>query len=152
MSWLNLTYEQAIKLNEDIDKIHNPYYWTFLAVIGVMFLLESFLPVKSKFESGFDKYFTFFKWGVIIFFTLIALSQGLTGGCVVQIPQNWIAKTYLNREYWYPYGPVFRELLPERYWFVLQIGYFLGSIYALWRAIEFYKKRVMIPLKAEVKQ
>jgi Na+-translocating ferredoxin:NAD+ oxidoreductase RnfD subunit len=149
MGWLNLTYDQAVKINEDIDKIHNPYYWSFLAVIGGIFLLDSFLPEKQHFESKFDKYFTFFKWSIIVFFTLIALSQGLTGGCVVQIPQNWIAQHYLNRDYWYPYGPVFRELLPQQYWFILQISYFLGSLFTLWRARVFYKKRMIMPLENE---
>jgi hypothetical protein len=150
MTWLNLTVEQATQINESIDKVHNPYYWTFIAIVGVVFLFDSFLPIKSKFESDFDRVFSYFKFYTIIFFTLIALSQGLSGGCIIQIPQNWIAQTYLDRPYWYPYGPVFRELLPEQYWFVLVLGYFFGSLFAAFRAYRFWQKRILAPAKTHV--
>ncbi|MEM1312131.1 MAG: hypothetical protein AAGF07_01570 [Patescibacteria group bacterium] len=145
MSWLNLTTEQAIQINETIDKYHDPYYWTVVAVVAFVFLIDSYLPRKRIFESKLDKILSYVKLITLIFLSLITLSQGLTGGCFIQIPQNWIAQNYLDRPYWYPYGLVFREMIPEKYWIVLRIFYFFGSIFVAYRTYLFWQKRVLSP-------
>ncbi len=142
MSWLNLTYEQAESINRTIDKYHDPYYWTFGAIVASFFLLESFLPRRDHFESRFDRYYTHFKLSLIIFFTSIAISQGILGGCFIQIPQNWIARHYLNRPYWYPYGVVFRENFPENQWWLLRLIYLVVGIGIVYLAYKFWTKRV----------
>ena len=142
-----MTPELALEINQFIDRIHSPYYWSFFAVIAIIYLLEVFLPEKKYLESGFDRWLTYFKISIVGLFALVAISQGVTGGCVIQIPQNWLARNYLGMEYWHPYGLVFREYLDPQYWIFLRIFYLLGSFLTLFVTWKFWKKRVYTPLK-----
>jgi len=145
MSFINISYQQAESINQTIDRFHEPYYWSGFGLLAFLFILEIFLPEKKYFKSAFDKYFTYFRFSIIILMTLVALSQGLAGGCVLQIPQNWLAQNYLGREYWYPYGLVFREHFPEKFWPILHFTYFVASLITPYFAYQYYQKRIKKP-------
>lgn len=145
MAFINLSYQQAESINQTIDRFHEPYYWSIFGVFALLFALEIFLPEKRRFSSQFDRYFTYFRFSIIILITLVALSQGLAGGCVLQIPQNWLAQNYLGREYWYPYGLVFREHVPQQFWPLLHFTYFLASLITPYFAFQYYQKRIKKP-------
>lgn len=133
--------ELALNINRLIDRVHSPYYWAFPSVLAVFSALEVFLPAKAYYLNRFDKYLTYCKFALIIFFTLIATSQGFTGGCVLHLLQNWLAQNYLHMEYWNaPYGPVYREYVPRDWEWVLRVSYFLGAWLSLAAAWQYYKK------------
>ncbi len=143
---MNLSYDQALAINNLIDRLHSPDYWAIPVSLGLFATLEIFLPAKEDYLSQFDKYFTYIKFTLIVFFMLVATSQGFTGGCVIHIVQNWLAHTYLGQEYWNtPYGIVYREYLPEGYVWVLQLIYFTGGAISLIGAWQYYKKFIRIP-------
>lgn len=145
-----MTYELALDINNFIDRVHSPYYWAFPSILAVFALLDLFLPAKLVYLNTFDRYFTHFKFALIIFFTLVATSQGLTGGCILHLPQNWLAENYLNMDYWNtPYGLVYREYVPQRFEWALRLVYFLGgmiSVLATWKYyIKFVKNTRLSP-------
>ncbi len=139
-----LNKEKALEIIYFIDKYHDPRYWIIFGVLSAIFLLEIFLPKKIQFENNFDKVFTYFKVSILFFVGLILFSQGFLGGCVIQIPQNWLAQKFLDRPYWYPYGLVYRENLPESFWPMLRIIYILFSILYYLVFYIFLDKRVWL--------
>jgi hypothetical protein len=139
---MNLTIEQAEAINTFVDKTHT--FFPALSILAIIALIESYLPYKQRYESRLDKIITQCKFGLIIFFCLIALSQGILGGCFIHIPQNWFNETYLGVKNAVPFGLFGRQYIPEQYWILLRIGYFFGSLFAVYRAWEFYKRRVNI--------
>lgn len=145
MSWLQLTPQQAIEINQTIDRFHEPYQWAAMALLAMFFSLEIFLPTKQHFESKFDIFYSQVKWYFILLMTAVALSQGITGGCVLQIPQNYLASEFLNRPYWYPYGVVFRENFPPSFEPFLRIFYFAFSLVTPYVANKFWNKRLRLP-------
>lgn len=145
MSIINLTYHQAESINQTIDRYHQPSQWVTLGVMAGFFALEVFLPTKEVFESKFDRYYSYVKFGIIVLMTSVALSQGITGGCVVQIPQNWLARTYMGKEYWYPFGVVFRENFPTWFEPYLRLIYFVFSLITPYTVWIYWKKRIKIP-------
>lgn len=138
---MNISYEQALTINNFIDRIHSAEYWAFPSMLGAFAMLEIFLPAKDFYLNQFDRYYTYLKFSFIIFLTLVATSQGFTGGCLVHLVQNWLAQNYLGKEYWNtPYGIVYRELVPEDYVWMLQMLYFLGGIITILAAWRYYQK------------
>ena len=141
-----MTAEQAIAINNFIDQIHSPYYWAFPVALGIFALLEIFLPAKDRYLNSFDRYFTYTKFSLAVFVTLVATSQGFTGGCVVHLIQNWLAQAFLGKEYWnLPYGVVYRELVPENFVWVLHLIYFLGGVMSLLATWKYYQKFIRSP-------
>lgn len=139
---INLSYDQAYQINEWIDKIHNPQYWVLGGVVAVIAIIESYLPAKKAFVSDLDEYLTYFKFFFLIAFCLVFFTQGLFNGCIIQIPQNFIAQKYLNREYWYPFGIVYRENLDPKFWPLLRLFYLVLGSLSFWRTWIFYQKFV----------
>jgi hypothetical protein len=140
---MNLSYEQAEAINIFIDRVHSPYYWAFPVALGTFALLEVFLPHKEFFVSAFDRYFTYLKFSLIGFLSLVATSQGFTGGCVVHLVQNWLAQNYLGKEYWnLPYGLVYREYLPADLEWLLRLVYILGGLLSVLGVWVYYRKFV----------
>jgi|688.fasta_scaffold201012_1 hypothetical protein len=135
-----LSYEQAYQINEWIDKIHSPQYWALGGVIAIIAIVESYLPHKKSFASDLDQYLVYFKLFFLVAFSLVFFTQGLLGGCIVQIPQNWIAQKYLDREFWYPFGLVYRESLNSKFWPLLRLFYLVLGSLAFWRTWVFYQK------------
>lgn len=142
---ISLTRDQAIEINRWIDIFHNPGQWAYIIVLAVFISLESFLNQKEYFESLFDKILIYIKFILLVFLCLVVGSQGFLGGCIVQIPQNWIAQAYLDRPYWYPFGLVYRENIPEEYWIYLRIVYFLLAIFFIWRTYIFWHRFIKSP-------
>jgi len=128
------TSETVIAINQWIDKYHGPAQWAPFVAIGLLVSLEGFLPTKTEWESVWDKWLTWLKSFFITLTMFVGASQGFTGGCVIQIPQNWLSQTALGRD-WHPYGLVFREYVPQQWWWALHAFYILCAclgIY-LWR-------------------
>jgi len=134
------TPNQARQLNEFIDLIHNPSWWSYAGVLALVFIVESYLPKSNKQENNLLKNLAKFKFYILSAFTFVFLGQGLFGGCIIQLPQNWIAQTYLNKEYWYPYGLVYREYFAQRLWPLLRFFYLIIGYYSLERTWIFYHK------------
>lgn len=147
-----LNAQRAREINLLIDKYHDPYWWSLFGILSLVFLLEIFLPVKKQFENWFDKVLTDFKLFILFFCSLILISQGFLGGCVVQIPQNWLAQKYLDLPYWYPYGLVYRENFPESFWPFLRLIYILLALLFFYLTYLFYYKRVRLPNQALKKE
>jgi hypothetical protein len=142
---MELTREQAIEINQWIDVFHNPSQWAYIIFVAAFISLESFTPGKEQFTSRFDKYLVYTKFMLLVFLCLVVGSQGFFGGCIVQLPQNWIAQEYLDRPYWYPYGLVYREELDESLWPLLRLLYLVLAIFFIWRTVIFYRKFIKIP-------
>ena len=132
--------ENVIKINQTIDQIHS--YFPILAAFGVLFMLQSYLPVKQKFNSKFNKVFNYFKVSLISLFAFIFLFQGVFGGCVIHLGQNFLAQKYLNRN-WANYGLVYREKVPKVYWPLLRTTYLGIGLFASFRGLKFYEKRIL---------
>jgi hypothetical protein len=144
----DLTYQQAYDLNQWIDYIHNPYVWSYGAVISVYALFESYLPKRQFKTTGLDSFLNGLKFFFLFAFAFIFFSQGLLGGCFIQIPQNLIAQKFLNREFWYPFGLVYREHIDPQYWPYLRGLYLLLGLYGCYRTFIYYQK--FINLKAKI--
>ncbi len=133
--------QTALLINQWIDIIHNPNYWIIFWFIALYILLENNLFPKRdiipKFRNGKTIIYSKF---LILFFTLsISISQSLFGGCLVTSIQNYLARTYLGREYWYPFGLVFRENFFPEYWIYLRLLYIVLTIlYGIW-IYKYYK-------------
>jgi hypothetical protein len=141
----NLTAEQAIQINQTIDRYHDPRYWSIFGILSLIFLLEVFFPTKKVFKNKLDSFFSHFKFSILLFTSLILISQGIFGGCVIQIPQNWLAQKYLNLPYWYPYGLVYRESFDSSFWPVLRTIYILITILYFYWLYHYYRKRLHHP-------
>jgi hypothetical protein len=139
-----MTPELALRINYFIDRYHSQEYWSYPFLLAVFFMLEIFLPPRASYESRFDKYFTWFKFGLVAFAALIAASQGFAGGCLVQLPQNWLAQNYLSMPYWHEYGLAFREYVPAGWHWLLRLVYMAGGCLCLWAAYRYYLRRVKI--------
>jgi hypothetical protein len=139
---LPLSPEQAIFINQQIDKFHNPEIWGLGLSLSLLAFLETYLPAKEFFHNYLDKILTYFKLFFLSAFAIIFFQQGLFGGCLIQIPQNYIAKEYLGREYWYPYGLVYREFFNPEVWWVLQLFYLIIGSFTLWKTWVYFKKFV----------
>ena len=141
-----LTAESVIEINNFIDRVHSPLLWSFPVVLGIFTSLEIFLPVKECFQSWFDKFYSWLKFYLVLIASLVTVSQGLSGGCWVQIPQNYLSQKYLGKD-WLPYGLVFREYLPESQWWILRTTYFIAAILALSIFYFYWKRRMAKPVK-----
>jgi len=127
--------QTALLINQWIDIIHNPNYWIIFWFIALYILLEpkifpqqSIIP-KNKFATTI----IYTKFLVLFFTFSIALSQSLFGGCLITSVQNYFARTYLDQEYWYPFGLVFRENFAPQYWIYLRLFYIIMTIlYGTW--------------------
>lgn len=140
-----LSYDQAYNINQWIDNWHNPSFWILGGVVGFVAILESFLPNRNYVPTTiYEKFLIDFKFFFLIALAVVFFTQGLLGGCVIQIPQNIIAKAYLGRPYWYPFGLVYRESLPEVYWPLLRIFYLVLGSFAIQRCVVFYNKFVRV--------
>jgi len=122
--------DTVITINTWIDKYHGPNQFTPFVVMGMFVLLEVILPKKNGWENLFDKVLGHIKMGLVTLTMLVATSQGITGGCIIQIPQNWLARQALGRD-WYPFGLVYREYVPQDFWWALRLFYFLGGLFIL---------------------
>lgn len=133
--------QTALLINQWIDKIHNPNYWIIFWFIALYILLENNLFPKRdiipKFKYG--KAIIYSKLFVLFFTFSISASQSLFGGCLITFIQNYLARTYLDREYWYPFGIVFRENFDPQYWIYLRLFYIVLTIlYGIW-IYKYYK-------------
>lgn len=137
-----LSYQQAYDINQWIDHFHNPNFWILGGIVGFIAVLESFLPAKLSFSGTYEKFLVNFKFFFLVALAVVFFTQGLFGGCLIQIPQNAIAKAYLGRPYWYPFGLVYRESIAEKYWPLLRLFYLIIGTFAINRSIAFYKKFV----------
>lgn len=127
--------EKATQINQWIDIIHNPTYWIIFWVIALYILLEYTISPHKKIllNTRYERIVFYTKWGILVFTFSIALSQSLLGGCAIQLIQNYLAVQYLDRNYWYPFGLVFREQLAPQYWIWLRVLYGILTVgYGLW--------------------
>jgi hypothetical protein len=137
-NWYNMGYmnaETAIQINQWIDRFHNPSYWIIFWVIALYVLLEYRIFPKKEIvlDTIYSRIVLYGKFGVLLFTFAIALSQSVLGGCAIQLIQNYLAVQYLDREYWYPFGLVFRENLQPQYWIWLRLFYGALTIgYGFW--------------------
>ncbi len=138
-----MNVELAQKIISFIDFVHQPYYWTFIVVVAFFYSFESYLPKKTTWESRLDRYIGCFKFGLICILAFIVVMQGITGGCIFQIPQNYLAQNYLGLPYWYPFGLVFRENIDQSYWGLLRAVYLLLGSYYSYTAVQFWQKRMV---------
>lgn len=125
----------ALQINQWIDRLHNPSYWIIFWVIALCILLEYTIFPQKKIilNSIYSRIVLYAKFGILLFTFAIALSQSVLGGCIITSLQNYFAVHYLNREYWYPFGLVFRENLAPQYWIWLRILYIIGTLlYGFW--------------------
>jgi hypothetical protein len=135
-----LNAENVIKINQTIDQIHTIF--PALSLLGCFFLIESYLPIKTFFESKLDKFLSYTKFYFSCLLTFIALSQGLFGGCVVHTAQNFLSQKYLGRD-WNKYGLFYRENIPNKYWPLLRTAYLTGGLYITYRTLKYYEKRII---------
>lgn len=127
--------QTALLINQWIDIIHNPNYWIIFWFIALYILLEpKIFPQKSIIPyNKYPKTIIYTKFLILFFTFSIALSQSLFGGCLITSIQNYFAVNYLGREYWYPYGLVFRENFAPQYWIYLRLFYIILTIlYGTW--------------------
>ncbi len=127
--------QTALLINQWIDKVHNPNYWIVFWFIALYILLEPKIFPKRDIipQNKYAKTIICTKLFILIFTFSIALSQSLFGGCLITLIQNYIASTYLGREYWYPFGLVFRENFSPEYWIYLRLFYIVITIlYGYW--------------------
>lgn len=137
---MNIDPQLIIKINQTVDQIHS--FFPTLALFGCFFLIESYLPKKSFFESSLDKFLSYFKLSLVSLLAFIFLSQGILGGCLLHIPQNFLSQKYLSRN-WSNYGLVFREKIPRNYLPLLRTSYLGIGLYASWASLKFYEKRII---------
>ena len=133
--------QTALIINQWIDIVHNPNYWIVFWFIALYILLEPKIFSKKDIISynKFAKPIIYGKFLLLFFTFSIALSQSLFGGCLITSIQNHFASTYLGREYWYPYGLVFRENFAPQYWIYLRLFYIILTIlYGTW-IYKYYK-------------
>jgi hypothetical protein len=133
MGYMNA--ETAIQINQWIDRLHNPSYWIIFWVIALCILFEYTIFPQKKIilNSIYSRIVLYAKFGILLFTFAIALSQSVLGGCIITSLQNYFAIHYLNREYWYPFGLVFRENLDPQYWIWLRILYIIVTLlYGFW--------------------
>jgi len=145
--------QNAILINQFIDRIHNPNYWILFWIIALFILLEYTIFPKREIliQTRYQKIILYFKFSILILTFVIAFSQSVFGGCVIQLFQNYLAINYLDREYWYPYGLVFREKFDPKYWIYLRLTYiFLTILYGIW--IYKYATFVSNKIKKAIKQ
>lgn len=127
--------QTALLINQWIDKVHNPNYWIVFWFIALYILLEPKIFPKRAIvtQNKYTNIIIHTKLFILIFTFSIALSQSLFGGCLITLIQNYIASTYLGREYWYPFGLVFRENFSPEYWIYLRLFYIVITIlYGYW--------------------
>ena len=125
--------QTALLINQWIDILHNPTYWIVFWFIALYILLEPKIFPKRDIvpQNKFARTIIYAKLFILIFTFSIALSQSLFGGCLITSIQNYLASTYLDREYWYPYGLVFRENFAPQYWVYLRLFYIIfTTLYA----------------------
>jgi hypothetical protein len=139
-----LDADKVIQINNFIDRVHTPILWAFPVALGIFSALEIFLPTKQFFQNKFDAFYSWFKFDLVILASLVSASQGFSGGCLIQIPQNFLAQKYLGRD-WLPYGLVFRENIDPSYWWLLRLVYFIGGVVALYTLYTYWDKRMKIP-------
>ena len=133
--------QTALLINQWIDILHNPTYWIVFWFIALYILLEPKIFPKRNIvpQNKFAKTIIYAKLFILIFTFSIALSQSLFGGCLITSIQNYLASTYLDREYWHPYGLVFRENFAPQYWVYLRLFYIIfTTVYATW-IYKYYK-------------
>ena len=133
--------QTALLINQWIDIIHNPNYWIIFWFIALYILLENNLFPKRDIipKSKYGKAIIYSKLFILFFTFSIAVSQSLLGGCFITSIQNYLAINYLGREYWYPFGLVFRENFDPQYWIYLRLFYIiLTALYATW-IYKYYK-------------
>jgi hypothetical protein len=136
-----MSSQTALLINQWIDIIHNPNYWIIFWFIALYILLENNIFPKKNIipKSKYAKLIIYTKLLILIFTFSIAASQGLLGGCFITSIQNYLAINYLDREYWYPFGLVFRENFNPQYWIYLRLLYTLLTIlYGIW-IYKYYK-------------
>jgi hypothetical protein len=134
-----LDAQRVIAINTFVDEIHA--YFPYLSVIAILILLESFLPPRQGFWNWFDEYTAYIRFGFLILFSLIALSQGFLGGCFIHLPQNYLAQVYLGRD-WVPYGIFYREYIPQNWVIWLRVFYLFGSLLVTFQTWKFWKNRL----------
>ena len=137
--------QTALLINEWIDIIHNPNYWIIFWVIAVYILLEYriFPHKKIVLNTLYSRLVLYAKFAILLLTLAVALSQSILGGCAIQLIQNYLAVNYLDREYWYPFGLVFREQIAPQYWIWLRIGYgilTIGYVFWIYRYYRFIMK------------
>lgn len=138
-----LSYDQAYSINQWIDLWHNPSFWILGGVVGLVAIFESFIPKNQNHNPGtYEKLLIRSKFFFLIALAVVFFTQGLFGGCLIQIPQNAIARAYLGRPYWYPFGLVYREYFDGMYWPLLRLFYFILGSFAVQRCFVFYQKFV----------
>jgi hypothetical protein len=141
-----LTYQQAYNFNQWIDGWHNPSFWILGGIVGIVAILESFLPAKNFISGYYEKILINSKFFFLIALAVVFFTQGLLGGCIIQLPQNWIAQNFLGRPFWYPFGLVYREGISEQYWPLLRFFYLILGTFAIQRCLVFYKKFVNLKM------
>jgi hypothetical protein len=137
-----LNAERVIAINQFIDWLHTSF--PAISIIAAAILLESFLPARKRFANIYDRWLTYIRFAAAIIFSLIALSQGMLGGCIIHIPQNYLAQQYLGRD-WSDYGLFYREFIDPALHLYLRIFYFLGGLFVTWCTWQFWKKRLLAP-------
>lgn len=133
----------ALKIIEFIDKFHQPHIWTLGGVIAVLALVESFLNENYIYKSFLGILLIYFKLFFLVMFDLVFFTQGLFGGCLLQVPQNYLARKYLGMDFWYPFGIVYRESLNPVFWPYLRIFYLFLGIFAIYRTRIYIQKFII---------
>lgn len=139
--FLSLSYQQAQSINRFVDVVHS--FFPFFALVAISILIEGLVRKQKKhYDSLIDYCLTITKLIFLTLLNLIALSQGLLGGCFIYYPQTWFNRKYLGIDEPYEFGLFGRQYIPENYYFILQSGYFVGAVVVLLTSYIFVKKRV----------
>jgi hypothetical protein len=140
---MNLTFQQAEAINTAVDKIHALF--PLFSVMATIFLLQGFGKPQVAFTSPWQKYYAWFRFGFVLLLVSTVLSQGVLGGCLIHIPQNWFNRVYLNQDNAVPFGLFARQYIDPKYWPFLRMFYLLAGLLVSWRALVFYRKFVNLP-------
>lgn len=116
----------AAQVNQWIDVLHNPRYWIIFWLVAVYVVIEDTFIVRS--DIPFRRIQFGWRFSILVFTWLILASQSIFGGCAIQFVQNYLAREYLDRDYWYPFGLVFREFLSPQYWILLRGLYLVLTV------------------------
>lgn len=133
-----MTYEQALLVQRLLDTLHNPS-WSVGFIIMLIFIFEGFIAKNNPIFFKNSLFAQKAKVFLMYWYSVVAFTQAIFKGCVIHIPQNWIAREYMGLEYWHPYGLVYREVIPESILPFIPFLYFGVGLFLLWRGYKFQK-------------
>jgi hypothetical protein len=134
-----LSPQQVIEINQFLDEIHS--FFPYVTTLGAFLLLESLLPYRTP-RNVLERNLNYTKLIVMSSFVVVTLTQGIFGGCLLHIPQNWLAQEVLGKK-WHEYGLVYRYSLPQAWWPALQLFYVVLGSFGAWRTWHYYQRRIL---------